>query len=103
MNLRYLFISVVSIYGVLSIIAAIGGMIESDFRGSLALFMIAGIALVLSPWVPNTLVWLLVALIGLHVAAIWQGFSQDSFTSSHHIVRAIVSVAIVMLYLRSEH
>lgn len=102
MNLRYVLIGIVSIYGLLSIVAAIGGMTESGMRGQLILFLLAGISLMLSPWVPNTLWLLLVGLIGLHFAAIWQGLDQGGLQWSHHLVRAIVSVAILFVYFRVE-
>lgn len=102
MKIRHFFIAIVSIYGLLSLIAAVGGMAEDGFHGSLVLFIVSAIALLVSPWIPNTFPWLLAGLVGLHVAALWQGFSQDSFTPSHHIVRTVVSVAIITIYFRTE-
>jgi len=101
-NPKFLFIGIVSLYGLLSLIAAIGGMAEDGVRAPLILFMLASVVLVLSPWVPGTLVVLLVALTGLHIAAIWQGLDQGGLQWSHHVVRLVVSLAIVIVYLRLE-
>lgn len=102
MNLRYLFIGIVSLYGLLSMIAAIGGMMEDGVQGQFILFLLAAAMLMVCPWIPHTLVWLLMALAGLHIAAILQGLDQGELQWSHHAVRAIISFAIVFLYIRVE-
>jgi hypothetical protein len=102
MNLVSLFTFVVVSYGALSIVAAVGGMVEEGTQGSLFLFVIASLALIAAPWAPNTGYWLLAGLVGLHMAAVWQGITQDDFHWQHHAVRAIVSFAILGIFVRSR-
>ena len=102
MTTRILLIATVTIYGILSIIAAVAGISEEGVQGQLLLFAVAGLALIATPWLPNQMLWLLAGLIGFHIAALWQGSTQDSFQWSHHIVRAIVSITIIALAVRAE-
>ena len=102
MNLVNLFTFVVVAYGALSLIAAVAGMMEEGARGPLFLFVIAALALIATPWVPNTSYWLVFGLAGLHVAAVWQGIAQDDFHWQHHAVRAVASVAILGIFIRSR-
>lgn len=102
MNLANIVKVVVVLYGTLSLLAAVGGTAEDGLRGQLVLFAIAGLALIIFPWAPYQRLLLVFGLVGLHIAAIWQGIDQGDFHISHHLVRGVVSIAILGMYIRSD-
>ena len=100
MNLANLFTFAVVAYGALSLTAAVAGMMEDGARGPLFVFVIAALVLIATPWMPHNAYWLLCGLVGLHLAAIWQGLAQDDFHWQHHAIRGLVSIAILGVFMR---
>lgn len=102
MNLGNAFNVTVFAYGLLSIVAAIAGATQQGLQGQLVLFVISGATLVAAPFVSHQLPMVVVGLVGLHIAAIWQGLAQDDFHWHHHVIRLIASLIILGLYFRSH-
>lgn len=103
MNTNLILGSLLTLYGALSVIAGLAEVNESGFQPRIMLFILCGACLIGGAWwhhEPARFGLIVVGLLGLHAAAIWQGLAMDGLTPSHHVVRATVTIVLLALYFR---
>lgn len=92
------------VYGALSVLAAIAGFQTDGQNSAIAgLFLVGGMFLLFFPFAPGISIrWtlLMVGLVTLHGAALWQGFDQGEVQWSHHTIRLVVSMVLISLFVR---
>ena len=98
---KILFKALLSIYALLTMLAVISDLRVNPFNPA-HLFFFMGCATfisVVSLKTSHTLVLLITGLVCMHIAAIIAG-QINGFHLSHHIVRAAVSLTLVLMLLR---
>lgn len=90
-------------YAVLTLIAVVSDLQANGFHVAHGLFMVGSILLVMVIF-RNTrysLALLITGLVVMHLAAIFAG-QLTGFHLSHHIVRAVVSLLLILLFVKTH-
>ena len=99
--LKILFKGLLIVYSILTILAVIADLGVNPFNLAHLFFLIGSAILIAVVFIksPHSLVLLIVGLVCLHIAAIIAG-QITGFHLSHHLVRAAVSLILVLMCLR---
>lgn len=90
--------SLVCMYGLLTLVAGVVQWKEKGFSIRSLLFVLTSLALVVSSFIPNwTLYLIVVCFISLHLLAIWEGIqTKGRISYSHHGFRFVFHMLIVI-------
>lgn len=99
--MKILFKALLSIYAILTLLAVISDLSVNPFNLAHLFFFIGCAMLIAAAFlkIPHLLVLLIAGLACMHIAAVIAG-QINGFHLSHHIIRAAVSLTLVLMFLR---
>ncbi|RDW21874.1 hypothetical protein CWR48_02220 [Oceanobacillus arenosus] len=94
---------IIAMYALLTIIAGVSQLIAKTFHVNHFIFIVLSIMMLASLFIHDKqlmIIGLIIIFIGMHIVAIIEGFVMNGeLAYSHHIVRFIVHIIIIVMVL----